>query len=317
MNSKFSIRLHSESAKKGVTGAVLLFLRLLKQAFKTFSANDPLRMAAATAFFTTFALPPILIIIIQVLGLVFERNLSRGVFSRLSSTIGRNSTHQIIDTLQAFREMASNWYVTIIGFVILIFVATNLFKIIKDSINQIWKIRMIAKQNFWKTMRGRWQALIIIMLTGTLFCIAILAEGMQTYLSDELVSLMPGLANYLKSIFNYGFSVVFVTAWFVILFRYLPDGRPLWTVAIAGAFFTSIFFNIGKIVLRILLNQSNLNNFYGASASIVLLLLFVFYSSLILYFGAAFTKAWADHHETPIKPKTGAVRYRWSEIHEE
>lgn len=291
-------------------------LKPLKQAVQGFSANDPLRMAAATAFFTIFALPPILVIITQVLGLIVNDQIIREVFQSLSSVIGKSSTVQITDTLKAIRELASNEYITIVGMVILVFVATNLFKIVKDSINQVWKIKMVAKQRFRGTMRSRWQALIIIVFTGFLFLISILMEGMQTYLKEVVEELLPWLADFLNSAFSYIFSILIVTTWFVVIFRYLPDGVPAWKVAIAGALFTSILFNIGKFLLRVLLLQSNIDSLYGASAAIVLLLLFVFYSSLILYFGASFTQAWADCHDTPIEPKPGAVRYKWVEITE-
>lgn len=288
----------------------------MKQAIQVFSANDPLRMAAATAFFTIFALPPILVIITQVLGLIVNDQIIREVFQSLSSVIGKSSTVQITDTLKAIRELASNEYITIVGMVILVFVATNLFKIVKDSINQVWKIKMVAKQRFRGTMRSRWQALIIIVFTGFLFLISILMEGMQTYLKEVVEELLPWLADFLNSAFSHIFSILIVTTWFVVIFRYLPDGVPAWKVAIAGALFTSILFNIGKFLLRVLLLQSNIDSLYGASAAIVLLLLFVFYSSLILYFGASFTQAWADCHDTPIEPKPGAVRYKWVEITE-
>lgn len=292
-------------------------LKPLKQAIQVFSANDPLRMAAATAFFTIFALPPILVIITQVLGLIVSDQIIREVFQSLSSVIGKRSTVQITDTLKAIREMASNEYITIIGMVILIFVATNLFKIVKDSINQVWKIKMVAKQRFRGTMRSRSKALIIIVFTGFLFLISILMEGMQTYLKEIVEELLPWLADFLNSAFSHIFSILIATVWFVIILRYLPDGVPTWKVAIAGALFTSILFNIGKFLLRVLLLQSNIDSLYGASAAIVLLLLFVFYSSLILYFGASFTQAWADWHDTPIDPKPGAVRYKWVEITEQ
>lgn len=293
------------------------FWRPLKQAIQVFSANDPLRMAAATAFFTIFALPPILVIITQVLGLIVNDQIIREVFQSLSSVIGKSSTVQITDTLKAIREMASNEYITIVGMAFLIFVATNLFKIVKDSINQVWKIKMVARQRFRGTMRSRWHALIIIVLTGFLFVISILMEGMQTYLKDIVEELLPWLADFLNSAFSHIFSILIVTTWFLIIFRYLPDGVPSWKVAIAGALFTSILFNIGKFLLRVLLLQSNIDSLFGASAAIVLLLLFVFYSSLILYFGASFTQAWADCHDTPIEPKPGAVRYKWVEITEQ
>ena len=95
-----------------------------------------------------------------------------------------------------------------------------------------------------------------------------------------------------------------------MVFRYLPDGRPEWKIAFAGAFLTALLFTIGKVILHWLLTYSNINTLYGTSASIVLLLLFVFYSSLILYYGAAFTKVWAIHKQNPIRPLPHAIHYR-------
>jgi membrane protein len=100
------------------------------------------------------------------------------------------------------------------------------------------------------------------------------------------------------------------TVWFAMVFRYLPDARPDWKIAFAGSFLTGLLFAIGKIILHWLLNYSNINTFYGTSASIVLLLLFVFYTSLILYYGAAFTKVWGIYKNKPIRPLPHAIHYR-------
>ena len=101
-----------------------------------------------------------------------------------------------------------------------------------------------------------------------------------------------------------------VTVWFALLFRYLPDARAPWRTVLTGGFVTSLLFNSGKFLLHWLLTYSNLNTIFGTSASIVLILLFVFYSSLILYFGAAFTKIWAEHYGDPIRPSKHAMHYR-------
>ena len=288
---------------------------MLKRSFIELSQNDPLRMAGATAFFTTFALPPILIIITQVLGLVFNpNNISRQLFATLSDIVGPQSVQQIIDTLLAFRKLAQNWFITIGGFLFLVFVATTLFKIIKSSINQIWKIKVFEKRGVWKSLGSRVKSVAVILVAGLLFVIGLLAEAMQAYLGKYIFELSPMLATYYKGILNYLLSITIVTVWFAIVFRYLPDGRPIWKVAFTGGLVTSVLFNIGKLVLGWLLTYSNLNTVYGTSGSIVLLLLFVFYSSLILYFGATFTKVWALHHGMPIMPRPYAQHYQLAEV---
>ena len=125
--------------------------------------------------------------------------------------------------------------------------------------------------------------------------VGLLTEGIQSLLGKYLDDIRPGIAIYFNGVLSHVVSIIIVTAWFGFLFHFLPDGQPKWKVTLVGAFVTSILFTIGKLVVRFLLFQSNVSKLYGASGSIVLLLLFVFYSSLILYYGAAFTKVWSDY----------------------
>ncbi|HVG41427.1 MAG TPA: YihY/virulence factor BrkB family protein [Chitinophagaceae bacterium] len=295
---------------KGITYSAVTFITLAKNAFKELGKNDPLRMAGATAFFTTFALPPILIILIQILGLVFNpKRITAQLVIKLSDIIGKESVQQVVNTLMGFRKMAQNPLITIGGFIFLMFVATTLFKVIKSSLNQVWKIKAIRKHTLYAALNTRWRSFFVILVAGILFVIGLLAEAMQAYLGKYLYEFSPLLANYFNSALNYILSFIMVTAWFGILFRYLPDARAKWKIAFLGGFVTSILFNLGKVILHWLLTYNNFTSVYGASASIVLLLLFVFYSSLILYYGAAFTKVWAAYIGKPITPLPYAVHY--------
>jgi membrane protein len=287
----------------------------MRDSLRELLRNDPLRMAGATAFFTTFALPPILLILIQVLSLVFNRRtISRQLFQHLSTMLGRDTVRQVYQILGALRKMGQNWWITIGGFIFLLFVATTLFKVIISSVNQIWNIKMIDNRGFLLTMKNRLHAVVVILIAGLLFALSMLAEGMQAVLGKYLNELSPFAAVYFKSALSYIVSVIIVTTWFSVMFRYLPDGRPMWRVAIAGALMTSILFNIGKLILHWLLSRSNITTVYGASGSLVLLLLFVFYCSLILYFGSAFTKIWGIWIGRPIKPLPNAMHYHLAEV---
>lgn len=284
---------------------------LLRQALGELLKNDPLRMAGATAFFTTFALPPILVILIQFLKLVLKiTGIRAEILKGLSDILGPEAVRQLADVLRAFRKLAQNWYITIAGFIFLVFVATTLFSVIKRSLNQVWKIRPQGAKGILKGLRNRLLSVLVIITAGLLFAVGLLAETMQAFIGKYIFEISPLLSIYFNSIINYLFSILIVTVWFTLMFRYLPDGRPLWRVAFAGAFLTSLLFTVGKIVLHWLLSYSNINTLYGTSASIVLLLLFVFYSSLILYYGAAFTKVWGIHIKEPIRPLPDAIHYR-------
>jgi membrane protein len=140
--------------------------------------------------------------------------------------------------------------------------------------------------------------------------LGILAEGVKVFIGDYIFGISPLVSFYFNSVLNYIISILIVTMWFMMVFRYLPDGRPTWRIAFGGGLITAILFTIGKIILHWLLSYSNITTVYGASASIVLLLLFVFYSALILYFGAAFTKIWGIYKNQPIEPLPHARHYR-------
>jgi membrane protein len=291
--------------------SVVHFAELLRESLAELLKNDPLRMAGATAFFTTFALPPILVIIIQFLKLVLDPDKVRSrLFNSLEKIIGPEAVDQMVDVLKALRKLADNWWIIIGGFVFLLFVATTLFKIIQSSINQIWKIRPVHRLGFAKTMKARLQSIAVILIAGILFVIGLLAEGVQAFLGKYIFEVSPALSFYFNSTLNYITSIIIVTIWFTVVFRYLPDGRPQWKVALAGGCLTAVLFNIGKVILHWLLTYSNINTVYGTSASIVLLLLFVFYSALILYYGAAFTKCWGMQTGYPIMPLPHAMHYR-------
>ncbi len=289
----------------------LFGISLFRNAFSELMLNDPLRMAGATAFFTTFALPPILVILIQILKLfVGPRSIRGQLFRTLSEMLGPEAVRQVVDVLTAFRRIADNWYITIGGFIFLLFVATTLFAVIKNSINQVWKIRPVKKRGVIRKLRSRMQAVIVIIIAGILFMLGLMAEAMQAFIGRYIFEFSPLISVYFNSVVSYLFSITIVTLWFAMLFRYLPDGRPEWSVALVGALVTSVLFTFGKLILHWLLTYSNINTLYGTSASIVLLLLFVFYSSLILYYGAAFTKIWGINQYKPIRPLPHAMHYR-------
>jgi membrane protein len=275
---------------------------LLQGGYAELMAKDPLRMAAATAFFTTFALPPILIIVVQVFKLIFNmENLSDQFFERIAGVLGAESSSTIKSTFAGFLSKAQNWWVTIIGFVFLIFVATTLFKVIRDSLNQLWDIQPDLQKKLRVGLEKRAVGLLVIFLAAILFIATTTLEGLGVLTGNFLDELLPGTGYVLNRIFHYVLSILIVTIWFALLFKLLPNANPSWKVVMVGGFFTGILFSLGKIIIPKLLPFGELSSIFGTSSSVVLLLLFVFYSSFILYYGACFTKVYAISIHQPIK----------------
>jgi len=272
-------------------------------------------MAGATAFFFTFALPPILIILVQLFSLFLSRRLvGSEIMQVLTDTLGRASAEQIRETTRGFRTLASNWVIAVLGFFFLVFVATTLFSVIKNTLNDIWKIRTKDRPGVLVSLHLRARALAVILLAGLLFLAGIFMNGVEVLAGDILARLGFGGGVFVKGLIRETLGLITVTLWFIVLFRYLADARPSWKVSIIGGILTGVLFSIGKAGLSFLMLRSNIGSIYGASGSMVLLLLFVFYSSFILYFGASFIKMYAEELHEPLRPIHKAFRYQLKKV---
>ncbi|MCZ4244635.1 YihY/virulence factor BrkB family protein [Pedobacter punctiformis] len=291
------------------------FFSTARKAFTLFQKNDPLRLAGATAFFTNFALPPILIILIRLFGMFTDRRLLvTHIFERLANILDESSIAQIKLTLRNIRGIDQAWYVTLFSFIFFLFVATTLFNVIKNSLEQIWTIGREPGKGILDTLKSRAISVTIILLAGILFFIGLLADSLQAIIGSFINTNSPSFELIMTSIINQIVFVMIVTTWFTMLFRFLTNGRPTWKAALSGGLLTGCLFTIGKYLLRILLPLSNIGNIYGSAGSIIVIMLFVFYSSLIFYFGASYIKALSEQRETPIIPKNGAFAYELTQI---
>jgi membrane protein len=196
----------------------------------------------------------------------------------------------------------------------LIFVATTLLNVIKDSLNQLWNIRTVKKMGVRFTLLNRVKSFAVILIAGVLFLVALLAEGGFDMVQKSTGSPVLHHGLLAKTFIREIILFLMVTVWFSMLFKFLPDAKPSWKTVIAGAFFTGFLFTIGKLILQWLLSYSSMQTIYGASTSSVLLLLFVFYSSFIFYYGACFTKIWSEFYNKPIPPAKYAEKYQWSRV---
>lgn len=277
--------------------------------------NDPLRMAGATAFFTTFALPPILIIVTQFFRMFIDpHELSTVLIERLAHMLDKKSALQVQGILEAVVGLSQQWYVTFFGFIFLMFVATTLFEVIKNSLGQIWEIRIRPHSGFMFRLQYRLRSLIIISLAGLLFFAVLFTEGIQAVLGQYIDSIWMGAGLIFTRFVNEIVFVIVVCIWFACLFRFLTAGRPKWHLALKGGLFTALLFTLGKWILGFLLTNSNISTIYGTSGSTVLIMLFVFYSALIFYYGGCFVKVLSEVYETPIRPVKEAFMVETLEI---
>ena len=206
------------------------------------------------------------------------------------------------------------WYTALLGFVFLLFIATTLFVVIKNSLNQIWCIRVKPKAGIKFQLKQRIRSLGIIILAGILFTSVLLIETARTYLKKYVADYNIEFLHYVRSSLNEVVFAIIVMLWFTVVFRYIPDGRPRWKNAFLGGLFTAVLFTAGKLTIRFFLMKSNIQLIYNTSGSLVLILLFVFYASMIFYYGGCFVKVVSEHRNEPIRPVDGSYKFELKEI---
>lgn len=274
-------------------------------------------MAGATAFFTCFALPPIIVLLFQLFSIFFSRQLIGTQLGEiLGATLGEEGANQLRETARSFRRLADNWWMAAIGLVFLVFVATTLFKVIKNTLNDIWNIRL-GKASFLYELKLRGRALIVIVAAGILFLASAILDAVRAFAGQYVEKIWEPGAVLVSGAFGQVAGIVVVTTWFVVLFRYLANARPSWKVAFVGGAVTGVLFTIGKAILSTVMLNSNPGAVYGAGGAIALILLFVFYSSFILYFGASFIMEYSIHINDPLVPSRRAYRYELQKILDE
>lgn len=292
---------------------------LLRHAARELAANDPLRLGAATAFFTSFALPPILIILIQLLRALYPTSLVRTMLlGKLSNVLGQAATGLIEQILSNVADPRRTRLVTWAGFVFLVFVATTLFTIIQHSLNQLWQIRPRRRSApLAVALRERVRAGGVLLATGALAVLAFSTDAALGLFADSIRDFDTTLAYYVVRGLNSLAAFGILAVWFGLTFRTLSLAKVPWRAVRRGAALTAVLISLGEILLGKLLVSQDLGPVYGPAAGLVLVLLFVFYCAMIFYFGAAFTKVYAIRLGLPIRPKKSAVRYRLVNIDEE
>jgi membrane protein len=285
-------------------------LSLIRQTFKEFTQKKPLLLGASTAFFTVFALPSIILLLVSILSLYFKQEmLTQKLFAQVSEYFGADTAKKIQVIVQNFRSQANSIWMTVVGAIFLLFVSTTLFHVIRLALNETWSVRIKKGTKFKYTLLQHLSAFVLILISGALFFSSLLADATLALFHDYFEAWLPATTTIIE-VLGAVVSLVIVTAWFSILFRFLPDANTNWNTTIRGALFTAVLFNMGKYVLAFFLSADNLDDIFGASASIMGLFLFIFYSSMIMYFGAMFTKVYAEHVKRPIRPKKHGEIYR-------
>ncbi len=280
----------------------------MKKSGKGFSEDGIMKKSASLAFYTIFSLGPLLFVIIFVASIFFRQEAVEGqIYEQIKDFVGSAAAIQVQQVLKNAALEPQNTMATIIGIGTLLLGATTMFGDMQDSINQIWGLKANPKKGFIKLIVNRLMSFGVIASLSFLLLVSLFVSTLIDSFNTELKETVPGVAVEIAYLLNIALSFIIITTLFLIIFKVLPDARIKWKDVMSGAIATAILFMIGKFGITFYISKNNLGTMYGAAGSLVILLLWVYYASVILYFGAEFTKVWAVERGSVIYPNSYAV----------
>lgn len=280
---------------------------LLKRTVTEFSNDNVTKLSASLAYYTVFSLGPLIMVVISLTSLFFEdKAVKWQVYWQIKDLIGQETADQVITVIQNMQDNNASTF-SIISIGILIFGATTIFADMQGSINYIWSIRAKPEKGWLKFLKNRLLSFSMVLGISFLLIVSLLVNTAVDLFAGSLMSKVYKEAIMVYNIFNVVLLFVIITSLFAVIYKVLPDATIKWKDAFVGASFTGVLFMIGKYLISLYLSSSNMHNTYGASASIVVLLSWVYYTSIILYFGAEFTKVYALKFGKGISPAHNAV----------
>ncbi|HEY5462861.1 MAG TPA: YihY/virulence factor BrkB family protein [Hanamia sp.] len=296
---------------KKVFGSIFLYI---KQVFKEFSADNILKYSASLAYYTVFSIAPLLVIVSALLGFFFGKEAMQGqIYQQLNHLVGSLAAMQIQDTIKNIHLNANNYLASVVSLIILFIGATSIFGEIQDSLNKIWGLRIKTKRVWWKLILTRLLSFSLILSIGVIMIVSLLLNALVNAFGKLISNYLENYSTYFIQITEAVLSFFIAGFLFSLIFKILPDAKIKWKDVLLGGFVTAAFFTIGKLGIGFYLGKSNLYSLYGAAGSIIIFMVWVYYSSIILYLGAEFTKVQAKLYGGNIIPNEYA---EWVKLEE-
>jgi membrane protein len=289
---------------------------ILSKTVNNWNDSDPFRQSATISYFAIFSIPGLLMIIIWAAGIFFGEDAVRGeVSNQLGDVMGGGTAKSVEGILEQSTVEDSNVFMKIIGIGALVYGATTLFFQLQKTLNYLWDVEAVPENNFKKLLVDRVSSLGLILVLAFLLLITLVLSSVIAVVSEWITRNFGGAVYFLVEIVNFLISFGIVTVLFAIMFKVLPDVEIRWKSVWVGAIVTALLFAIGKTALGIYFGMADPTSSFGAAGTVILLMLWVNYTCLILFFGAEFTKVYANHYGHPIQPSKHAewtASYRMS-----
>jgi len=289
----------NSSILKGVKKLINLF----KEAFSEFISDNVLKLSAALSYYTVFSLAPLLIIITSVCSLWLGPKAIQGELNgQIKNLVGDKAASQIQDMVANTSLTSNSAFVAIVGGIILVIGASGIFAEIQDSINYIWGIKSKPNLGLKRFLKNRIMSFSMIGSLGFLLLVSLLFSSAMELMNKRLLIYLHSETAYIYYLLNIVVVFILTTLLFLVIFKILPDGKISFKDCFLGASFTAILFMLGKFLIGAYLGSSAMTTVYGSAGSLAIILAWVYYSAIILYFGAEFTKVYSKTYGKNIIP---------------
>jgi membrane protein len=275
---------------------------LLRQTLSEWSKDRATTLGAALAFYTIFSLAPLLIIISVVVGhFLGQAVVQADILARLAQYVGKENALNLMTIIQNTYKPGSGLVATAIALFLMLFGSSTVFLMLKSALNDMWGVTS-PETGFFTLVLNRLQTFVVVMVVGSLLFVSMVLQSLLTAFVDTVSRFLvvPGLV---LQVGDHILSLVFTSLLFTVLYKVLPDVKVPWRYALRGAFVTALLFSIGNVFVGLYLTRRSIGSAYGAAGSLVVMLMWVYYSALIIFLGAEFTKVYARHHGQEMEPK--------------
>ena len=267
---------------------------ILKEAYEEWSRDKAPRLGAALAYYAVFSIPPMLLILIAIASTVYHGNVAGSLEAQFAALISPEAAHEMF-AVASKNSHKSGVVAEVVGFILLFLGASGVFGELKDALNTIWRARPKSRKGIFGYLTGTFLSFSMVLGSVFLLLVSLVFSALLTALGHRLQTWMPGQAALFRML-DIGISFVLITVIFAVMYRYVPDLKLRWNDVWIGAAATAALFTVGKYAIGLYLGKAAVGVEYGAAGSVIVFIVWVYYSAQIFYMGAEFTKVYARRH---------------------
>lgn len=289
--------------------------KIISTTFVNFNDDNGLKFSASLAYYTIFSIAPLLILIISLAGLFFgEAAAANRLYPQIAHYVGSAAALQIQDILKKLQLSGKSGIAVVIGVITLFLGASGIFLEIQDSLNRIWRVKAKPKRGWLKMIQNRFLSFSLIISLGFLLLASLIINLLISTLGEWIEHFIPVVTSLLIKGINLGITFIIISSLFAIIFKFLPDVKIKWRDVRSGAFFTAVLFMIGQYAITLYIQYEAKTSAYGAAGSILMILVWIYYTAAILYIGAEYTEVYAEAIGSRIEPADYAVHVQQTEV---